>query len=162
MIRERILRIMIGLSIFISLITTISFIYFIDQFPTMQAFSLTVKHIDFKDGSFIINNSLTWMYILVGFNVLTFGLAIFFFKPKDKKLIELSLYNIVVSALFIVGLFWYISMFPETIPSLVTHKMFYSSFVVDGEVFKAVNIIYVVALIYFALNVVFFSLPSED
>lgn len=161
MIRERMLRIMIVVSICISLITAISFIYFIDQFPALQSFSVTVRHIDFKNGSFIMNHSITWMYLLIGFNLLTLGLAIFFFQPKDQKLVELSFYNVIVSILFVVGLYWYVSMFPEVIPSVVTHKLLFSSFVVDGEVFKAVNIIYIVGLVYITLNIVFLSLKSK-
>ena len=162
MIRERALRIMLVVSVFMSVTTAISFIYFIDQFPTMQAFSVTMKHIDFLDGSYIINKSLTWMYVLIGFNVLTFGLAVFFFKPKDKKFVELALYNVLLSVLYVVGLYWFISMFPDVIPSAVDHGFVTSNFKVDGDPFQAVNIIYVITFAYFLLNTIFFSLQTEN
>lgn len=162
--RDKILRIMLVISVAIGVFTVVSFIYFIDQLPASQTsttFQLTMKHIDYGNGSFIINRSLTWMYFFLGFNILTLGLAVFFFKPKEQKLIELALYNVIVSGLFFVGLFLYVSMFPEVISSAVDHKFLHTVFFVEGDPFKAVNIMYVLLIGYFAQNIVFLSLSSE-
>lgn len=161
MIRERNFKIMIFVSVFISIITAVQFIYFIDQFPLTGTYSITMRNIDFLDGSFINNGSYIWMLLLIGFNALTLGLGYFFFKPSNQKLIEVSLYNLLLSILFIVGLYLYVSMFPETVTGAVEHGFLQSSFSEDGSSFKSVNIIFVLTMGYFILNTVFLSLKDE-
>ena len=161
MIRERVLRALFLLGIGFMFITTIQFVYFIDQFPLSGSWVLTIKHIDFLNGSYIDNASLIWMYFLIGFYVVVCGLSFFFFKPDNKKLLELSVYNILVSGMMLVALILYVRMFPERISSPVTHGFLNSSFTVDGESFKAVNLIYVIAFGHFILNSVFLSLKAS-
>jgi len=162
--RERILRVMLVGSVVISVFTMVSFIQFLDQLPAIQStttYQLSMRQIDFGNGSFIMNRSLSWMYFLLGYNVLTLGLAVLFFKPKEQKLIELGLYNIVLSGLFFAGLFLYVSMFPEVVSSAVQHKFLYSVFYVDGESFNAVNILFLLTLVYAVLNGVLASIKKE-
>ncbi len=162
MIRERNLRIMIFISVFIAVITAVQFIYFIDQFPLVGTYSVTMQNIDLLDGSIIRNNSFLWMFLFIGFNLLTLGLGYFFFKPKQKKLLEIALYNVLLSILFIVGLYLFVSMFSETVTGPVEHGLLQTEFTVDGEPFKSVNIIYLLTVGYFIINTVFLSFKSED
>ena len=94
--RDKALRIVLFISVIIAILTVVNFVYFIDQFPSNGGWSLTIKNIDFLDASLIINKSLTYMIFLIAYNVIVLALSILFFKPEEKRLIELAIYNFVL------------------------------------------------------------------
>lgn len=159
--REKALRIVLFVSSILAILTVVNFVYFIDQFPINEGWSLTIKNIDFLDASLIANKSLTYMIFLIIYNVAVLGLSIVFFKPKEKRLIELAGYNIVLSVSFLLALVVYVNLFPEIISGVIDHKFFYTEFYVDGEAFRAINIMYILGMLYVGLNIIFLSIKSE-
>ncbi len=160
--RELLLKVMQSVGIFVSLILAMQFVFFIDQFPMQEAvWSLSIKEVSFLDASVIKNGSYFWMIFLIAYNVLTLGLGLFFVKPNNKKLIELSVYNVALSVMFFLSLILYVNMFPEFITGQITHGIFKSTFFYEGVEGSATNLIYILTLVYLVVNVVFLNLKDE-
>ena len=160
--KETIMKVMLSVSIFIVLLVAIQFIFFIDQFPnTSSAWSLTIRAIELGDASIIENNSFGWMIFLISFNVLTLGLGYFYFKPKNQKLIELGLYNVALSGMFLLALVLYVNLFPENITGPITNGFLFSEFYYEGELLRSTNLIYILFFLYVGLNVTFLNLKER-
>lgn len=160
--REKLLRFMLGGSILIVFFVAIQFIFFIDQFPnTATAWGLSVREIIFNDASVITNNSFGWIVFLIAFNVLTVGLAFFFIKPNNKKLLELSVYNLALAVLFLVALYLFVNMFPENITGSIENGFLFSKFTYEQEPQRATNLMYLLTFLYIGLNVTFLTLKDE-
>lgn len=160
--KEKLMKVMISVSIFIVLLIAIQFVFFIDQFPnTASAWSLTIRAIEFGDASIIENSSYGWMIFLISFNVLTLGLGYFYFKPKNPKLLELGFYNVLLSVMFLLALVLFVNLFPENITGQITNGFLFSKFEYEGEMLQSTNLIYVLTFLYLGLNVTFLNLKAK-
>ena len=160
--RERILKVMLGVSIFIVLLIAIQFIFFIDQFPnTMNGWSLSIRAIELNDGTTITNNSFGWIIFLISFNILTLGLGYFYFKPKHQKLLELAFYNVLISVMFLLALVLYVNLFPDTIYGTISNGFLFTKFTVDAEAMRSTNLIYILTIFYVGLNIGFLNFKEK-